>query len=268
MRKIWVWGLSGLWLMLLFVPAFPLLALGIFSLRFRLNVSRLYAKAWARGTLFVAGVKVVYEGREHLGKLPAIYAFNHTNSLDFFVNACFAPKNCLVFGKAELARAPFLGWVWYWGGHPLIRRDVPGSWQKLLDWVAELLATGEYCTMVAPEGTRSKHGKLLPFKKGPFHFARQSGAPMIPLLITGGTEIFKRGTLYPGTVRVRLLEPIPTTHWSEGTIDEHVAEVRAIYLRHLPEAGPDELPQRSVTHSREHVESDPEQASPADGPRA
>lgn len=254
-RKIWTAFVSVNLMILLFVVLFPPLVLGAWSHRWRVNVTRIYSKIWAYGTLWAMGIKLVFEGRENVGQLPAIYAFNHANMLDFFVNACFAPPNCLVFGKRELAKIPFLGWMWLCGGHPLIRRDKKDSWQELLDWVAIQLKTGTYCTIVAPEGTRSKHGKLLPFKKGPFHFALQSGAPMVPVIIKGGVEAVAGGRFNPGTVTVKILAPIPTSGWKTETIEEHLAAVRALYLEHLPEAGPDELPRRSTTTTEDREPS-------------
>lgn len=257
-RKIWTGFVSVNLMILLFAILIVPLILGAWSHRWRINVTRIYSKLWAYGTLWAMGVKLVFTGRENLGQLPAIYAFNHGSNLDFFINACFAPKNCLVFGKRELAKIPFLGWMWLWGGHPMIRRDKKESWQELLDWVAEQLRTGTYCTIVAPEGTRSRHGKLLPFKKGPFHFAIQSGAPMVPVIIKGGVEVFSGGRINPGIVGVEILPPIPTKDWKAETIDEHISAVRSLYLAQIPEAGPDELPRRSVTTTEERSEDSPE----------
>jgi 1-acyl-sn-glycerol-3-phosphate acyltransferase len=232
-RKIWSYGFAITWMIVLFVWWFPVLLLGAFSHRWRLNVSRIYSRQWSRGVLWAAGIKLVVRGRENLAQLPAIYAFNHTNMLDFFVNACYAPKNCLVFGKRELARVPFLGWMWLCGGHPMIQRDKRGQWEALLGTVTERLASGNYCTIVAPEGTRSKHGRLLPFKKGPFHFALDSGASIVPVIIRGGAGLLGREGLRPGTVEVDVLDPIVTTDWKRESLEDHIAAVRAVFLGHV-----------------------------------
>ncbi|MGE0713296.1 MAG: lysophospholipid acyltransferase family protein [Planctomycetota bacterium] len=232
MRRLWSYVFGAVWMVALFVLAFPVLLLGWPSHVWRLEVSRLYSRWWSRGVLWAAGIRLVLRGREHLATRPAVFAFNHANMLDFFVNACFAPRGCLVFGKRELARVPFLGWMWLCGGHPMIQRDQRDQWQGLLDSVTELLRQG-HSTIVAPEGTRSRHGKLLPFKKGPFHFALASGAPIVPVIIRGGAELYGAHGLRPGTVEVDVLPPISTAGWTRETLDEHVAEVRAVFLEHM-----------------------------------
>ena len=81
-----------------------------------------------------------------------------------------------------------------------------------------------------PEGTRSMDGKLIPFKKGFVHLALATGLPIIPVVIHGAHKRWPAKTMqfYPGEVRVKVLEPIPTDSWSKDTIDDHVAEVRKV----------------------------------------
>lgn len=234
MRRLLTYSFSVVWMVLLFVPMFPILLIGWPSHRWRLNISRIYSRWWSKGSLFAAGIRVHLEGKEHLRTLPCVLAFNHTNMLDFFVNATFAPKNCLVFGKKELAKVPVLGWMWACGGHPMIQRDKREQWQGLLDSVTARLSSGHYCTIVAPEGTRSRDGNLGPFKKGPFHFAVNSGAPIVPVIIEGAAPLLtKQEGLRPGRVSVRILPPIPTADWDQEKLEEHIDAVRQVYLAEL-----------------------------------
>ena len=179
---------------------------------------------------------MTFEGREHLRTLPAVFTFNHTSMVDFFVNATFAPPGALVFGKKELIKVPFLGWMWSFGAHPMIERKNPDQWKVILEGVQEKIASGKHCTLIAPEGTRSRDGTLLPFKKGPFVIAMKTGAPIVPVVLKGMTSVFKGGTLRGGNVTVTVLPPIPSTGWTLETLDEKVAEVRAAYERELGEA--------------------------------
>ncbi|HBP18732.1 MAG TPA: hypothetical protein DEA08_13225 [Planctomycetes bacterium] len=241
MRKAWAVSVGVFLMIALFTVAFPLIVLGGFSHTWRINVSRIYSRIWSRGVLWACGIKLVVTGKENLGHLPAIYLFNHANQLDFFVNACYAPRNCLVFGKRELARVPFLGWIWLLGGHPMIRRQKLEHGLSVWDDVIEKLQAGTHCTIVAPEGTRSRHGKLLPFKKGPFVSAIRSGAPLVPVVIKGGVDrLAKGGRLVPGTIEVEVHPPIPTKDWSKDSLEQHMAEVRQLYLRYFEPSEPAE----------------------------
>ena len=62
------------------------------------------------------------------------------------------------------------------------------QWTRVLEEVERKLATGRYSTIIAPEGTRSRDGKLLPFKKGAFHIAMGSKAAVVPISISFGRK--------------------------------------------------------------------------------
>jgi putative phosphoserine phosphatase/1-acylglycerol-3-phosphate O-acyltransferase len=203
------------------------------TLAWRNRLSLLAGHLAARVCERLAGIRVVVaSGREHLALRPAIFMFNHTNSLDFFVNGLLARPGWLVFGKRELSWVPFIGWGWALGGHPLIKRGDRAHWERVLTRVERLLRRG-WCTIVAPEGTRSRDGALGEFKKGAFHLALRSGAPVVPIVIRGAAPLFDgRGPL-PGTIVVEVLPPVDSRGWTLERLDEHVAAVRAQFARAL-----------------------------------
>lgn len=230
----WLWQLwfAGAWCVALFCVVFPLMLLWP-TRRNRLVWACRFSRWWSRGVLWAGGVRLEVEGAERLALCPAVFTFNHASTLDFVVNAAIAPETALVFGKAELARVPFIGWIWWLSGHPMIRRDQRGQWQQLLDSVAVRLASGQHTTIVAPEGTRNRQGGLLPFKKGPVHLAIQARVPIVPWVIHDiRARIGERGLL-PGVIRLRILPPIDTRGWRPETVDEHVADLRRLYLEAL-----------------------------------
>lgn len=203
------------------------------TLAWRNRLSLLAGHLAARVCERLAGIRVVIaSGREHLALRPAIFMFNHTNSLDFFVNGLLARPGWLVFGKRELSWVPFIGWGWALGGHPLIKRGDRAHWELVLTRVERLLRRG-WCTIIAPEGTRSRDGALGEFKKGAFHLALRSGAPVVPIVIRGAAPLFDgRGPL-PGTIEVEVLPPVDSRDWTLERLDEHVATVRAQFARAL-----------------------------------
>jgi putative phosphoserine phosphatase/1-acylglycerol-3-phosphate O-acyltransferase len=88
---------------------------------------------------------------------------------------------------------------------------------------------------LSPEGTRAVTPKLSEFKKGAFHLAMQAGVPIVPIVIQNSSDVQPKGDMlyHPGTVNVEVLPPIETSDWSVETINEHVTEVRGMYLRAL-----------------------------------
>ena len=89
--------------------------------------------------------------------------------------------------------------------------------------------------LIAPEGTRTVSPRLGSFKKGAFHLAMQAGVPIVPIVIHNSGDVQPKGDLlyHPGTVRVEVLPPVDTSNWSPAKIDEHVTEVRNMYLKAL-----------------------------------
>lgn len=88
---------------------------------------------------------------------------------------------------------------------------------------------------LAPEGTRSISPRLSRFKKGAFHLAMQAGVPMIPVVIRNAGDVAPKGDFVfrPATVDVEVLEPVDTSQWQTDTIDDHVREVRNLFLEAL-----------------------------------
>jgi 1-acyl-sn-glycerol-3-phosphate acyltransferase len=237
LRGLLVYGVCFSWCAALLLVGGPI-ALAFPTLAWRNRVSLVAGRLWVTVCMAVAGVRLrVVAGREHLAARPAIFLFNHTNLLDFFVNGRLATPGWLVFGKREVLKLPFLGLAWALGGHPLIRREDRAQWEAELLRVEGLLRRG-WCTIVAPEGTRSKDGRLGQFKKGAFHMALHTGAPLVPIVIRGAAPLVKGVVPVPGTIEVEVLPPVATTGWTEATLDGHMAEVRGLYLRALgQEAG-------------------------------
>ncbi len=115
----------------------------------------------------------------------AILMANHSSSLD--ITACFvaSPTPIVFLAKASIRKIPFLGSANARVGTVFVER---GSQQSTLKAISTLVKTvkGGRSIVVYPEGTRSKDGKIKPFKKGGFHLAVQAEAPIVPVYI-GGT---------------------------------------------------------------------------------
>jgi hypothetical protein len=89
---------------------------------------------------------------------------------------------------------------------------------------------------------------LLPFKKGAFHLAAQARVPIIPIVIRNSGQALWRSAAFvrPGTIDVAILEPIDVSSWSSGTLDQHVEQLRQLYLdtlTHWPQT-PTQRPKR------------------------
>jgi putative phosphoserine phosphatase/1-acylglycerol-3-phosphate O-acyltransferase len=92
--------------------------------------------------------------------------------------------------------------------------------------------------VIFPEGTRSYDYKLGRFKKGAFHIAMQAGVPIVPIVIRNAHDVMPRGASFvkPAVVDVVVKSPVPTANWQKDKIDEHIAEIRKLYLDELGQA--------------------------------
>lgn len=194
------------------------------------RIAREQPRSWARSLLWAAGVKVEVEGLEHLppGE-PAILVANHESWFDVFALVVHLPVEYRFVGKIELTRIPFFGRSWLACGHIAIDRSDREKAIESLREAGEALRRDGAVVVMFPEGTRSDDGRLLPFKKGAFVLALQTGVPVVPVGVSGSRRIMPKGSwrIRPGTIRVRVGPPIPVEHRGEGARDALLQEARS-----------------------------------------
>jgi 1-acyl-sn-glycerol-3-phosphate acyltransferase len=178
----------------------------------------------------LAGVRVRLAGEEHLQPGPVVYACNHSSNIDspavFLALARLFPRVRVLY-KAELRRLPILVWAFDLAGFvPVLRGSRDESWAAV-ERAAAALREG-HAFFVFPEGTRSHTGDLLPFKKGGFVMALKAQAPIVPVAVTGGRAAMRKGSplIWPTTVIVTFLPPVPTAGLAYENRDEVIAKVR------------------------------------------
>lgn len=174
-------------------------------------------RPWARMILFTAGVKLDVEGLENIPEEPSIIMFNHQSVFDIFAYMAALPIDWKAVMKKEVGDMPFIGWVSKIAGHYIVARDGSERDTKEVKKIVKGIKEGP-SVLIAPEGTRGKEGKLLPFQKGGFLIAMLAGVPVVPMVITGGLDIMPKDSkaLRPGTMRIRILPPIDVADLPQG----------------------------------------------------
>ena len=202
------------------------------------------ACAIVRVGLWVAGVRVVVEGLETVPAHTAcIFMANHVSNLDPPVLIPVLPGRTAVFLKRSLMKIPVLGYAMRLANFiPVDRAGSVQTAQENVRLARKVIEAGIHITTFV-EGTRSKDGRLLPFKKGPFYLAMECGVPVVPVTIVGTHELMPKGrfAIKPGTATVIFHPPIEPENF--GSRERLMEKVRAVIESGLPE----ELRQRELT---------------------
>ncbi len=208
------------------------------------NTSLLYgAGIWgARMALWLAGVKVEVAGREKIpAGQPVVFMSNHQSNADPPALAAILPP-ILILAKKEVFRIPVLGRGMRMRGFVPVDRKSRERAFAAVDEAAESLKKGQ-SFLVFPEGTRSKDGRLQAFKKGVFVMAIKAGVPIMPISISGGSKIMRKGELamHPGTLKIMFHDPVMTAGHTTAERATLSAQVRHAILAGLtPEERPSE----------------------------
>jgi putative phosphoserine phosphatase/1-acylglycerol-3-phosphate O-acyltransferase len=187
--------------------------------------------------LAIAGVDVhIVRGREHLwSSRPCVFVFNHQSKLDTILMMKLLREEFTGVAKKEAANVPGFGQFFRIAGVAFVDRGNTKQAKHVLEPAVAKVRDERLSLVIAPEGTRSPTPRLGPFKKGAFHIAMQAHVPMVPIVIRNAGEVMWRGaqTISAGTVEVAVLEPVDTSTWTTSTIDDHVAEVRGMFIETL-----------------------------------
>jgi len=189
----------------------------------------------ARAGVWMTGVRVEAIGLDRFDHSRSyIFMTNHISNLDPPIQVPLIPKRSSAMVKKELFKTPILGRAMRLGSMVPVDR---GNRDAGIEAVrASKAVIGEGVNMIIyVEGHRSFDGKLLPFKKGPFYLAVESGIPVIPMTIVGTHYTMPKGrfAIKPGLVKVIFHPPIEPQDF--GSRESLMETVRATIESGLPE---------------------------------
>lgn len=226
-------ALRSLWFILHLVVATTLLGTLVLVaslFHVRGNLYWWASRTWSRWLVGISGSRVIVQGRENIAlHRPQVFVSNHVSHFDVIAIAANLPKTFRFVAKKELEHIPLFGPAWKAAGHISVDRGDRDSAVASLDAAGGLIRRDNSSVVIFPEGTRSRDGRLQPFKKGAFMLALRTGVEIVPTAVLGTIRILPKGSwrLGAGPVIVRFGAPIDTTHYDESTRDALIDLVRA-----------------------------------------
>lgn len=217
--------------------------LALFGVRGHIFV--MWSRQWARIALWGSGSKAVAHGLENVvpGE-PFILVANHLSWFDVFAIAKLLRVDFHFVAKKELEKVPIFGLAWRVAGHISIDRSNRERAVQSLRRAEEQMRAQKSVVVIFAEGTRSRTGRLQPFKKGAFVLSHETGIPIIPTVVTGSFDIMRPDTFIvrPATIHVYFEPPVSPQGLS---VEELTSRVREVFVRRLAQAGeplPEDLP--------------------------
>lgn len=211
-------GFGGAVMMVWALATVPLTVIGILAAMPFLGPRRAFfavGPMFARGMAWFCHVPFTLTGWERLpeairdGRQSVIFMSNHESQLDPPVLVAALPVPAVYIAKQELKYVPFIGWAGWAAGVIFIDRGDRERAIQSIHAAAQQIRGGKN-VVIFPEGTRSRTGEMLPFKKGGFALAIDAGVPIIPLATVGGFQVLPVGRVKvrPGTYTLRVGEPV------------------------------------------------------------
>ena len=181
-------------------------------------------REWGKGMLRWCRIRVNLEGRERIPPTPVVYISNHASQIDIWALLAELPGSVRFVYKKGMDWIPLMGLAMRRAKHIPIKRQVKSLAFSAYDDAAKLIHSG-ISAVVCAEGTRSRTGRLQPFKRGPLVLAIAAQVPVLPVFCEGTFDLMPKGNFNPkpGTVTIRIGEPIPTagmTYEDRGRLAE------------------------------------------------
>jgi 1-acyl-sn-glycerol-3-phosphate acyltransferase len=181
------------------------------------------------GILAISLVRVKAKGLDNVLEEPAIYASNHASQLDIPVICTRINRPMFFIGKVELKKIPVLGQYMKIVGMIFVdRKNRERAMASMRTAIQDI--QGGKSIAAFPEGTRTKTGELLPFKKGIFTISKEGRIPIVPIAVIGSAKALASGSfsMRPATVELRILPALKDDDFFNLSIEE-----MANYTRNL-----------------------------------
>ena len=204
LRAVIIWIIGGPFFFLAIVSVL------ICTYLFKAETYDPWIKRMARILFRLIGIRVTVVGLDRFDhKATCLFMGNHVNIFDVPLIQGYVPQLVRGVEAERQFKWPIYGWAVKRAGNiPINRKDVRKAIPSASEASRRLKAG--MSMVILPEGHRTRTGTMGPFKKLPFHLAKQGGQPIVPIGLSGLYQIKRKGdwVIRPGEVRMVFGEPI------------------------------------------------------------
>src|SRR5262245_32412589 len=202
---------------------------GKIDLLYRVGMSLAYSAP------LVAGARVKIVGLDAIDQSGTyIFMSNHVSNLDPLILCPLIPRRTSILAKKEIWRIPILGKALDLAEIVPVERENRDAAIQSIRRAGEVMRHGINMTLY-PEGTRSRDGRLLSFKKGPFHLAAETGFSIVPITILGTYEMLPKGNAIVRSGLATLVFHPPVDPRNYSSREDLMQAVREVINSSLPE---------------------------------
>ena len=213
---------------------------GIFGMVFALVTNPTYSHRimgyyiFSPMILAISMVRVKAKGLDNVLNEPAIYAANHASQLDIPIICTRVNRPMFFIGKIELKKIPILSQYMKIVGMIFVdRKNRERAMASMRTAIQDI--QGGKSIAAFPEGTRTKTGELLPFKKGVFTIAKEGRIPIVPIAVIGSAKALASGSFFlrPATVEIRILPALKGDVFFNMSIEDMANHTRALIQQEI-----------------------------------
>jgi 1-acyl-sn-glycerol-3-phosphate acyltransferase len=179
----------------------------------------------------ILGIRLDASGIERIDqRVPYVFMANHLSLIDGPLLFMLIPQFVRVLLKKDAFRIPIIGQAMRQVGFvPVDRKGLKGG-KKSIDRATRMIKEKGISFLIFPEGTRSRDGKLQPFKRGGFFLATNSQVPIIPVSIKGSYAIMPKGSFFSkkGKVGVIFHPPVSIQGVDRNNLSQLMGKVRSV----------------------------------------
>ncbi len=213
---------------------------GIFGMLFALATNPTYSHRimgyyiFSPVILAISMVRVKASGLNNILDEPGIYAANHASQLDIPIMCTRVNRPMFFIAKIELQKIPILSQYIKVVGMILVdRKNRERAMASMRTAIQDI--QGGKSIAAFPEGTRTKTGELLPFKKGVFTIAKEGRIPIVPIALIGSAKALASGSFFlrPASVELRVLPALNSEEFFNMSIEEMANHTRSLIQQEI-----------------------------------